>query len=69
MIHKILVRWLGSVDASFCPHVEEFHGHAILNVWCDEAVEISDADSARKLLDKILRTPAPSSADGSSQAA
>lgn len=68
-IYKRLVRWLGSVDVSVRQHIARFPNQSILETWCDEAVELKDADSAQKLLVKILQTPAPASTDDSSQAA
>ena len=68
-IHKLLVRWLGSVDATLRERVATFPDRDLVAAWHDEALDLNDAESARKLLDKILQTPAPSPAEGSSQAA
>lgn len=68
-IYKRLVRWLGSVDVSVRQHLATFRKQSILEAWCDEAVELKDADSAQKLLVRILQTPAPASSDDSSRAA
>ena len=65
-INKLLLRWLGTVDSSLRQRVATFPDRNILAAWHDEALELNDAESARKLLEKIQNTPSPS---GSSQAA
>lgn len=67
-IHRLLVRWLGTVDENVRQHVASFPNQKFVDAWHEEAVELNDAESARKLLAKILQTPVPPS-DGSSQAA
>ncbi len=68
-IYKHLVRWLGSVDASVRQHIATFPDQNIVEAWCDEALELNDADSAATLLAKILKTPVAAPSNGSSQAA
>lgn len=68
-IYKLLVRWLGSVDTSVRQHVAAFPDQNIVEAWCDEALALNDAESANKLLAKIIETPVPTASDGSSQAA
>ncbi|HRI67083.1 MAG TPA: hypothetical protein PK156_22715 [Polyangium sp.] len=67
-IHKLLVRWLGSVDLSVRDQIASFPDHDLVTAWLDEALEANDANSARKLLDKILAsTNVPKSNNGSSR--
>lgn len=68
-IHKLLVRWLGSVDATLRERIATFPDRDVVVAWHDEALDLNDAEAARKLLDKILQTPVPSPSEGSSQAA
>jgi hypothetical protein len=68
-INKLLVRWLGSVDETIRQRVATFPDRDTLAAWHDEALDLNDAESARKLLEKIQHTPVPPPADGSSQAA
>ncbi|HRI68483.1 MAG TPA: hypothetical protein PK156_29845 [Polyangium sp.] len=68
-IYKLLARWLGSVDVSVRQHIATFPDPNIVEAWCDEALELNDADSAATLLAKILKTPVTAPSNGSSQAA
>lgn len=68
-IHKVLVRWLGSVDASVRARLETFPNRDLVAMWHDEALELNDVAGARKLLETILQTPVPPPAEGSSEAA
>lgn len=68
-INKLLVRWLGSVDANIRQRIATFPDRDMLAVWHDEALDLNDVESARKLLEKIRQTPVPPPSEGSSQAA
>jgi predicted transposase YdaD len=68
-INKLLLRWLGTVDSSLLQRVATFPDRDIRAAWHDEALELNNAESARKLLEKIQNTPSPSPAADSSQAA
>ena len=68
-IHKLLVRWLGSVDATVREHIATFPDRDLVAAWHDEALDVSNVESARTLLDKIVNTAVPPPAEGSSQAA
>ncbi len=67
-IHRLLTRWLGPIDANVCRRMETFPDQNVVEAWRDEAFDLNDTESARKLLTKILETPVPPAA-GSSQAA
>lgn len=58
-ISKILARHLGSVDPSARTFIESFPDRGLVAMWHDEALELDDAESARKFLDKVLHTPVP----------
>ena len=58
-INKLLLRWLGSVDSDTQRRLAMFPDRGILAAWYDEALGLSDAESARKLLEKIEHSSVP----------
>lgn len=65
----LLSRHLGSLDPSVQQHLASWPHPNALKAWRNEALALTDAKSARKLLQKIMKTPVPPPADGSSRAA
>ena len=69
----LLTRHLGSLAPGVRERLASWPHPDKLEAWRNEAVALTDAKSARKLLQKIMKTPVPPSlppaVDGSSQAA
>lgn len=65
----LLERHLGSLDPAVRRQLSLWSQPDTLEGWRNEAVALTDAKSARKLLQKIMKTPVPPPANGSSQAA
>lgn len=66
---KLLTRHLGPLEPGIHQRLASWPHLETLEAWSDEAIALTDANAARKLLQKIMTTPVPPSADGSSQAA
>ena len=66
-ILKLVSRHLDYVDAGVRQRLASWPDRKALEAWQDEALDLRDAESALKLLVKILTTPMPPRADGSPQ--
>lgn len=52
-IIKILIRRLGALDPAVATRIREVSSLDTLEVWLNEALDLQDADGARRLIDKI----------------
>lgn len=58
---QVLTARLGSVDAAVGQKVRGQTDAQLLSEWHHEAILATDADAARRLTEKILRSPSPTS--------
>ena len=61
-IQRLLTARLGYADLGVRQRVRAAVGADTLSAWYQEALLCTDAESARRLADKILHAPLPSSA-------
>ena len=55
---KILGRKLGTLDTAVQERIQATSNREILSMWLNQALDLTDAEQARRLVEKIRQAPA-----------